>query len=144
MVKVICGKKLHPHHVKCLGVYLDEYLNWATNVNQLCLKLVKANAIFSKVYYFVNETTLRSIYFAILNSSLSYVCTAWGQSIVLSQWVCILERNFLGIICFAKSSDHENQLFCKTEIIKCVDLVSVGNWFWSSETDLMYLAICVI
>ena len=144
MVKVICGKKLHPHHVKYLGVYLDEYLNWATNVNQLCLKLVKANAIFSKVYYFVNETTLRSIYFAILNSNLSYICTAWGQSIVLSHWVCILQRNFLGIICFAKSNDHANQLFCKMEIIKCVDLVSVGNWFWPSETDLMYLAICVI
>ena len=144
MVKVICGKKLHPHHVNCLGVYLDEYLNLATNVNQLCLKLVKANAIFSKVCYFVNETTLRSIYFAILNSNLSYVCTAWGQSIVLSHWVSILQRNFLGIICFAKSNDHANQLFCKMEIIKCVDLVSVGNWFWSSETDLMYLAICVI
>ena len=45
----MCDKKLYPsHHVKCLGVYLDEYLNWAIHVNQLCAKLVKANAMLSK------------------------------------------------------------------------------------------------
>ena len=73
----MCGKKLYPlHHVKYLGVYLDEYLNQATHVNQLCVTFVKANVILSKICYFVNETTLRSIYFAIFNFHLSYACTA--------------------------------------------------------------------
>ena len=46
----MCGKKFYPsHHVKCLGVYLDQYLNWATHVNQLCVKLVKANVMISKI-----------------------------------------------------------------------------------------------
>ena len=55
----MCGEKLYPsHHVKYLGVYLDEYLNWATHVNQLCVKLVKANAMLSKIHYFLNETIL--------------------------------------------------------------------------------------
>ena len=36
----MCGKKLCPsYHVKYLRVYLDEYLNWVTCVNQLCVKL---------------------------------------------------------------------------------------------------------
>ena len=74
----MCGKKLYPsHHVKYLGIYLDEDLNWGTHVNQICVKFVKANAMLSKIWYFVNETTLRSIYFAILDSHLSHVCTAW-------------------------------------------------------------------
>ena len=35
----MCGKKLYSsHHVKYLGVYLDQYLNWLTHVNQLCVK----------------------------------------------------------------------------------------------------------
>ena len=124
----MCGKKLYPsHHVKYLGVYLDEYLNWATHVNQLCVKLVKANAMLSKIRYFVNETTLQSIYFAIFNSHLSYACTAWGQSIIPSHRICILQRNALRIICFAKFNDHTTQLFRKMKIIKFVDLVSVEN-----------------
>ena len=55
----MCGKILYlSHHVKYLGVYLDEYLNWATHDNHLCVKLVKANAMLSKICYVVNETTL--------------------------------------------------------------------------------------
>ena len=51
----ICGKKLYPcHQVQYLGVYLDEYINWATHVNQLCVKLVKTNDMLSKSRYFVN------------------------------------------------------------------------------------------
>ena len=58
----MCGKKLYPsHHVKYLVVYLDEYLNWATHVNQLCVKLIQANAMLSKICYFVNETTLQGL-----------------------------------------------------------------------------------
>ena len=101
------------HHVKYLGVYLDEYLNWATQANQLCVKLVKTNAMLSKMCYFVNETTLPSIYFAIFNSHLSYACTAWGQSIAPSHGICISQRNALSIICSAKCNDHTTQLFCK-------------------------------
>ena len=35
-----------------------DYLNWATHVNELCLKVVKTNAMLSKICNFVNETTL--------------------------------------------------------------------------------------
>ena len=112
---------------------LTEYLNWATHVNQLCVKLVKANALPFKTRYFVNETTLRSIYFAIFNSHLSYACTAWGQFIVPSHRICILQRNTLRIICFAKFDDHTIHLFCKMKIIKFVDLVSVKNFIFINK-----------
>ena len=71
------GKKLYTSHlVKYLRKNLDEYLNWTPHVNQICVKLNKANAMLSKIRYFVNETILRSIYFAVYNSHLSYACTA--------------------------------------------------------------------
>ena len=86
------GKKLNPSHYVgrlgvYLGVYLDEYLNWATHVSQLC---EKANAILSKIRYFVNDTALRSIYLPMFNSYLSYLCTAWGQSITEKCSTCNL------------------------------------------------------
>ena len=81
----------------------------------------------SKICYFVNETTLWSIYFDIFSTHLSYACTARGQSIVLSHRVCILQKNAVCIIWFAKFNDHTTQLFRKMKIIKFVDLVSVEN-----------------
>ena len=51
----MCGEKLYPSlHVKNLGVYIDEYLNCTTHVKkqhdaQLCLKIVKTNAMLSKI-----------------------------------------------------------------------------------------------
>ena len=128
LILKMCGKKLYPsHHVKYLRLYLDEFVNWVTYVNQLCVKLVKANTMLSKIQYFVNETTLLFISFAIFNSHLSYVCTACRQSIVPSHRVWILHRTVAHIICFAKFSDHTIQLFHKMKIINFFDLVSIEN-----------------
>ena len=40
-------QKLYPYHVKYFRVFIDKYLNLATHVNQLYVKL-KVNAMFSK------------------------------------------------------------------------------------------------
>ena len=51
------------------------------SINELCLKLIKATAVLCKIHHYVNETILRSIYYAMFQSHLSYVCTGWGQNI---------------------------------------------------------------
>ena len=78
----ICGKKLQASsYVKYLGIYLDQYLDWSPHVNHLSHKLVKANAMLCKLRHYVNEATIKSIYYVIFHSNLSYVCTAWGQNL---------------------------------------------------------------
>ena len=78
----LCGEKLKPsNYVRYLGIYLDEYLNLSPHINYLSQKLVKATAILCKLRYFVNVATIKSIYYAIFHSHLSYVCTAWGQNL---------------------------------------------------------------
>ena len=78
----ICGKKLQASsYVKCLGIYLDESLNWCPHINHLSHRLVKASAMLCKRHHCVNEASVKSIYHAIFHSCLSYVCTAWGQNL---------------------------------------------------------------
>ena len=77
----LCGKKVKPsNYVIYLGIYLDEYLNWSPHINHLSQKLVKANAMPCKLWCFVNVATIKSIYYAIFHSLLSYVRTAPGQN----------------------------------------------------------------
>ena len=62
----LCGKKLFTSEsVKYLEVILDECLKWKFHINQVCLKLNRANTLLCKIRHYVNETALRSIYFAI-------------------------------------------------------------------------------
>ena len=69
----LCGKRLYPtKSVKYLGVKIDTNLIWQHHVNDLSIKLNRANAFLFKIRKSVSPKILRSIYFAIFGSHLSY------------------------------------------------------------------------
>ena len=75
------GKRLyHTSSVKYLGTRADQYLNWQDHINNIAIKLHKANAILYKIRQFVHESTLISIYHAILDSQLNYASIVWDQT----------------------------------------------------------------
>ena len=74
------GKKLYPSsYVKYLGVLIDEHLKFKQHINSLCTKLRRANGMLAKIRHYVDPTTLKSIYYSILFSHLSYCSQVWGQ-----------------------------------------------------------------
>jgi hypothetical protein len=100
----INGKRLFPSSsVKYLGVYLDEHLSWPTHINDLQVKLRKANGALSKLRHFVPHETLLNAYFAFFNSHLKYGCQIWGQG-TLSKHIFILQKIALHIINFSQFS----------------------------------------
>ena len=77
----LCGKRLYPtESVKYLGVKIDTNLSWQYHVNDLSIKLNRANALLFKMRKYVSLKILRSIYFAIFDSYLSYCCLVWAQN----------------------------------------------------------------
>ena len=69
----LCGKRIYPtESVKYLGLKIDTNLSWQYHVNDLSIKLNRANALLLKMRKYVSLKILRSIYFAIFNSYLSY------------------------------------------------------------------------
>ena len=51
----LCGKGLYPaKSVKCLGVKIDTYLRWQYHVNDLSIKLNRANALLFKMRKYVS------------------------------------------------------------------------------------------
>ena len=62
----LCSKRLYPtESVKYLSVKIDANLCWQYHVNNLSIKLNKANVLFFKMRKYVSLKILRSIYFAI-------------------------------------------------------------------------------
>ena len=74
------GKKLYPSkYVKYLGVLIDSHLTFSYHMNSISTKLSREIGILSKIRHYVKKDTLRSIYFGIFSSILTYASQIWGQ-----------------------------------------------------------------
>ena len=92
----LSGKRLYPtESVKYLGVKIDTNLSWQYHVNDLSVKLNRANALLFKMRKYVSCKILRSIYFAIFGSYLSYCCLVWAQNCSTIQRIVILQKKRL-------------------------------------------------
>ena len=69
----LCGKRVYPtKSVKYLGVKIDTKLSWQDHVNDLSVKVNRANPLLFKMRKYVSLKILRSIYFAIFDTYLYY------------------------------------------------------------------------
>ena len=89
----LCGKRLYPtESVKYLGIKIDTTLSWQYHVNDLSIKLNRANALLFKIRKYVSLKILKSIYFAIFDSYLSYCCLVWAQNQSTIQRILIFTK----------------------------------------------------
>ena len=58
--------------IKYLGVSLDPFLRWNHHINELSKKLNRAIGMLYKIRYNCTKTVLRSLYFSLFHSHLSY------------------------------------------------------------------------
>jgi hypothetical protein len=63
-----------------LGIHLDNHLNWKDHIDQIIPKLNAACYAVRQMYHFVNQNTLKSIYFAYFHSIVKYGTMFWGNS----------------------------------------------------------------
>ena len=113
----LCGKRLYPTETfKYLGVKIDTTLGWQYHVNDLSIKLNRANALLFKMRKYVK--ILKSIYFAIFDSYLSYCCLVWAQNRSTIQRILNLQKNAVRINNFQPRNSHTCPLFKQSFIAK--------------------------
>ena len=130
----LSGKRLYPtESVKYLGVKIDTNLSWQY-VNDLSVKLNKANALLFKMRKYVSFKILRSIYFAIFDSYLSYCCLVWAQNCSTIQRIVILQKKAIRIINFQPRNSHTSHLFKQSSILKFQDKICLENILFISKS----------
>ena len=125
----LCGKRLYPtESVKYLGVKIDADLSWQYHVNDLTIKLNRANALLFKMRKYVSLKILRSIYFANFESYLSYCCLVWAQNRSTIQRIVISQKTkAVRIINFQPRNSHISSLFKQNFILKFQDKICLEN-----------------
>ena len=123
------GKRLFPSKfIKYLGVLIDENLSWNFHINEISKKLSRANGMLCKVRHFVSSETLRSIYYAIFSSHLTYSCQVWGQNGNPNlDKIHSLQRKAIRIINFAPFRSETSHLFKKSNILSFSNQIVFSN-----------------
>ena len=62
---------------------------------------MRGNSFLSKLRYYVNKEILRTIYFALFHSYLTYVTIVWGQTRIPKKHTTVLQKKALRIMSFA-------------------------------------------
>ena len=120
--------------VKYLGVKINTNLSWQYHVNDLSIKLNRANAVLLKMRKYVSFRISRSIYFAIFDSYLPYCCLVWAQNCSTIQHIIILQKKAIRIINLQPRNFHTSPLFKQNSILKFQDKICLENILFISKT----------
>ena len=104
---------------------IDKFLNCHGQVNNVAVKLNRANALLLKIRNYVNMKTLRNIQYTIFDSHLTYSCIVWAQNINTDNRLIILQKKALRIRNFKDQLFHSSPLFSGNNILKFIDKITL-------------------
>ena len=109
--------------IKYLGIILDNRLTWKHHVHELSKKLNRAVGMIYKIRDNCSDSVLRSLYFSLFNSHLTYALSVWGNcDAIHSNKLLLLQKKIVRAISFAKFHDPSKPLFKELNILSFDDL----------------------
>ena len=94
-------------------------------MNNIAVKLNRADALLLKIRNNVKMKTLRNVYFATFDSHLIYSCTVEAQSINTVNWLIIYQKKALQVINFEDQLFHSSPLFSENSILKFSEKITL-------------------
>lgn len=141
VVLTLAGKKIfESRKVKYLGIILDDCLNWKIHINELCKKLSRTVGMLFKIRHQCNKRVLRSLYFSLFESHLSYALPVWGSAIQAHmQKLFILQKKAIRAISFSDFRAHTSPLFKELNTLKIDDLFQyqVSSLMWDFDHNTL-------
>ena len=132
----IDGKRLYESDfVKYLGILIDPYLKWNYHTDLIAPKLSRAIGMLSKLRHFVNSNTLRSVYYGIFSSIMTYASQVWGQiSNKYINRITRLQDKAIRIINFAAFNESREKLYKKMKILRFNDHIKLQNFLFAHDS----------
>lgn len=130
-------------HVKYLGVLLDEHLNWKYQINNVALKISRGIGILAKLKPFLKDNLLRSIYFSLVYSHLSYGVHVWGSASMTSLNKLVVLQNkavriLSGVQYFQIYGQDPGPLPSSEPLFKKLLILKLGDIFKLNIANFVY------
>ena len=112
-----------------MEVYIDCHLDWSVHTDAISSKLSREIGMLAKIRHYVETKQLRSIYFAIFSSIMTYGSIIWGQTANISvKRIQIIQNKAIRIINFSPFNSPTAILYRKSNILKFSDYVKLQNF----------------
>ena len=102
-------------------------MNRKHHVSDIAIKLNRANALFFKIWNFVNVKTLKTIYYTILDSHINYANVIWAQNSNAVNRLAVLQKKAPRISSFQPRDCYLSPLFKKQNLLKFEDKIQIEN-----------------
>ena len=114
------------HHIKYLGVLIDDNLNWKQQIKEQCSKVARGSWALNQLKHFVDEQTLRSVYQCLVYSHLQYCISSWGTASKSTLApLFILQKRSIRLLTGSGYRKHTNPLFYRAKCLKLKDVYSL-------------------
>ena len=115
-------------YIKYLGIMVDSTLSWNIH-NKISKTISRATGLLYKIRPFVNNKTLKTLYYSLVYPHLNFVTEVWGSADPIHQTrIFILQKRIVRMLTHneVRQNDYSflssNPLFLKLEILKIQDL----------------------
>ena len=114
------------HHIKYLGVLIDDNLIWKQQINEQCLKVARGSWALNQLKHFVDEQTRQSVYHCLIYSHLQYCISSWGTASKSTLApLFILQKRSIRLLTGSGYQEHTNPLFYRAKCLKLKDIYSL-------------------
>ena len=109
---------------KFLGVIIDNNFSWKHHINYIRSKMAKSIGVIGKIRYFLNYSSLYTLYCTLLTPYLTYCVEVWGNTYRSNlQPIYIMQKKAMRIVNNVGYYEHTNRLFLNSKTLKFFDLV---------------------
>ena len=125
---------------KYLGLHFDNKLTFKYHVDHVLTKLKKGNAILAKLRHFVPKNNVRNVYFAHIESHLSYGAVVWGSTARYHiDKITSAQKKSIKIMNFIKKRDHCDSPFKTNKILPFDHLrsLSMCKFIWKTKNNII-------
>ena len=113
---------------KLLGILLDEYLSFNDHISMLTRKISKSLYCINRVKNFVDQKSLRTMYFAMIHSIMAYGINIYGCATKTSlEKLRLAQKKAIRTICKANYRAHTAPLFKELKILPLDDLITFSR-----------------
>jgi hypothetical protein len=95
-------------HIKFLGLIIDSTLTWDQQIDLVCKRLSSTCYALNCIKYSLPRETLKIIYFAHVQSSLSYGIIFWGYTPAASKIFTLQKKPFISFITWNPNTPVES------------------------------------
>lgn len=132
---IFCNRKIHNatdiiindtlikkvHHIKFLGVIIDDEFNWKKHIDSVKVKLSQCIGVLYRARKAINSRSMLLLYNSLFFPYLNYCLEVWGNTYVSNtNKIHILQKKAVRLICNVDYRAHTTNLFKKLNILKFV------------------------